>query len=90
MQNESNVLENIIDVSRYGFELYKQNNDFFHYRKIVHDYYIELDELCGSYTITICRNDSRIIVANRYEITEQSQLDFLLKKGRCSSAFSDV
>jgi len=82
-------MENKIDVSKYGFELFKRSEsktEF--YRRQFDDFYVELMVAENVYSVFIEKKDSNIVVANRYKVENQEELDFLIFRGRVGSWFN--
>ena len=80
---------NIIDVSRYGFELSIEKEFYKIYVAKVENEIVELIVSCDTYTIKI-GGKRNIMVANRYKVSTQEQLDFLLINGRVGVLFSSL
>ena len=83
-------MENNIDVSKYGFELYEvSKSGIIFYRRKFNGYYVELMVAEDIYSLFIEMGDSQIVVANRYKIERQDELDFLLFRGRVGRRFNE-
>lgn len=82
-------MENNIDVSKYGFEFYKLSEyGIKFYRRQFEFFFVELMVSENSYTLSIWHNDDETIVANRYEVETQKELDFIIFRGRVGSWFN--
>ena len=84
-------MENKIDVSKYGFELKKQldNGNVFYCRKFDDDFSVELMVSENVYTLSAWQRDSNLMLANRYKVSSQEQLNFLLLNGRVGTWFNE-
>lgn len=82
-------MENNIDVSRYGFELNKKldSGSLFYCRKFNDDFSVELMVAENVYTLSAWHRDNNLMVANRYKLSSQEQLDFIIFNGRVGSWF---
>lgn len=78
---------NIINVSKYGFELSIENQYGKTYVAKIENEVVELNIFAGMYTLKIS-GKRNIMVANRYEVSTQEQLDFLIFNGRAGVLFS--
>lgn len=76
----------VIDVSKYGFILQSEKDGFYRYAANVSGEVVELKVYADSYTVKIT-GKRNIMVANRYKIKTQNQLDFILMNGRAGVLF---
>lgn len=76
-----------IDVCKYGFALFKEIGRLKVYTTNVRNEIVELRVSGDNYTIKIT-GERDIMVANRYKIQTQEQLNFLLVNGRAGILFS--
>ena len=79
--------ENNVDVSKYGFVLDAETEYSKTYLVTIKDEIVKLVVDCSVYTIRIA-GKRNIMVANRYKVSTQEQLDFLLVNGRAGVIFS--
>lgn len=80
-----------IDVAKYGFTHYltAEHGSIF-YRKQFKGFYIELMVSANIYSLSKrIEGEREMMIANRYEVLEQSQLDYLIYKGRIGQFFTD-
>ena len=84
-------MENNIDVSKYGFELNKKldSGNLFYYRKFGDDFSVELMVSENVYTLSAWQRDNNLMLANRYKVSSQEQLDFLILNGRVGTWFNE-
>ncbi len=81
-----------INIEIYGFTVHESKADFTKYRKpTLEGEYLELWVFGNSYSLDYIEKDERRhICFERYIVDEQSQLDYLLRRGRMSAYFSEV
>lgn len=84
-------MENNIDVSKYGFELNKKldSGNLFYCRKFGDDFSVELMVSENVYTLSAWQRDNNLMLANRYKVSSQEQLDFLILNGRVGTWFNE-
>ena len=82
---------NTIDVSKYGFELTKklESGIIFYCRKFDDDFSVELMVSENVYTLSSWQRDNNLMLANRYRVSSQEQLDFLILNGRVGTWFNE-
>lgn len=76
----------MLDYSRYGFKMQSEVNGLHLYLAELQGETLELRVLGDTHTLKITSRD--IMVANRYKVTDNSQLDFILINGRAGVLFS--
>lgn len=83
-------MENNIDVLKHGFELKKKgySGSLFYCRKFDDDFSVELMVSENVYTLSAWQRDSNLMLANRYKVSSQEQLDFLILNGRVGTWFN--
>ena len=77
----------MLDYSKYGFNKHSENNGHIKYVAEIEGEVIQLSVLGGTHTLKIVGKRD-IMVANRYEVTSQKELDFLILCGRTSALFT--
>ena len=76
-----------IDILKYGFKLSAENEYGKTYVANIENEVVELNIFAGMYTLKIV-GKRNIMVANRYKVSNQEQLDFLIVNGRVGVLFS--
>lgn len=79
----------VIDFYKYGFVIQSEKDGFCKYVANVGGEVVEMFIYFDTYTIKIV-GKRNIMVANRYKIKTQSQLDFILMNGRAGVLFLSV
>jgi len=84
-------MKNNINVSKYGFELSKKTDSgtLFYCRKFDDSFSVELMVSENSYTLSAWQQDNNLMVANRYKVSTQEQLDFIILNGRVGVWFNE-
>lgn len=84
-------MENNIYVSKYGFKLNKKLDSgiLFYIRKFDDDFSVELMVSENVYTLSAWQRNSNLMLANRYKVSSQEQLDFLILNGRVGTWFNE-
>ena len=84
-------MENKIDVSKYGFILNKKagSGSLFYCRKFNDNFSVELMVSENVYTLSAWQRDNNLMLANRYKVSSQEQLDFLILNGRVGTWFNE-
>lgn len=84
-------MENNIDLSKYGFEFIKKSEcgTLFFCRKFDKEFFVELMVAENVYTLSAWQRDRNLMVANRYKVSSQEQLDFIILNGRVGSWFNE-
>ena len=84
-------MENKIDVSKYGFILNKKagSGSLVYCRKFNDNFSVELMVSENVYTLSAWQRDNNLMLANRYKVSSQEQLDFLILNGRVGTWFNE-
>jgi hypothetical protein len=79
----------LLDVVKYGFKLFKKSESgIIFYRRTFGDLIVELMVAADVYSLSALRKGHReMVVANRYRVSTQSELDFLIYNGRVGDIF---
>lgn len=81
--------ETSFDLSKYGFILSRRGEtgvEF--YRREFDGFFVELMVSADVYSLYLFDGETEIKVANRYKVSSQEQLDFLVFNGRVGYAFN--
>jgi hypothetical protein len=77
------------DLSKYGFVFSRGGNgEVEFYRREFDDLSIELMVSADVYSLSLINGGVEMVVANRYQVSTQEQLDFLIFNGRVGTWFN--
>lgn len=81
--------ETSFDLSKYGFILNRGGNgDVEFYRREFDGFSVELMVSADVYSLYLIDGETEIKVANRYKVSTQEQLDFIIFNGRVGTWFN--
>lgn len=87
--NDISIPTPVLNIAKFGFSPYSEGETGVKfYRRDVSGGYVELMVAENVYSVFWGESDQEMVIANRYEVKSQEELDFLIMNGRVGYFFS--